>query len=140
MLIALVAGISMILRAGASLEAPKDLAGNWQLDPQTPGALRSMKVVQSGQFFTVHLDSARKLDLKLVETPPKNADDDAPRRYVLANEQWSLQLERRGGDDEFELTLIGPSGPSRYSAVRVERTYPAPALPVPAEATADAHR
>ncbi len=70
--VVLAGGLWGVLALGASLQAPQDFAGEWDVRWETPspsgkGSPSRMRVRQSGRFWTISFDETPALSLKMVE-------------------------------------------------------------------------
>jgi hypothetical protein len=136
------AGLSLILTLGASVSAPDDLSGEWNLrwDGEPPAALRSdrLRIGQSGRFFTLRFGDARPMSLTL--NPQWKGSRDGRRLDMsLRGDLWTSRItgEFRKVDppaiDEIRLELSGPT-----RAVAFARRPDAPASTRPAAGIAHA--
>lgn len=69
---ALIVGLWYVLRLGAALQAPAEIAGEWQVrweteSPTGMGYHGVMRIDQSGLFCTLDFDNARTISLKMID-------------------------------------------------------------------------
>jgi len=136
MLVTLVVGIFLVLRAGQHLRAPTDVSGTWELEPTHTGTARRMTVVQSGQYVTVFLDASRRLDLKLDSATIKHQTGGAVR---MTDGEWTLTFDAAQPATRRSIVVSGPIGVATYDAQRVARPFvDVPAKPSESAVAADA--
>ena len=137
----LVAGLWAILGFGSNLRAAPDLAGTWQIEPDTralvaPAATplgRSFTLEQSGRFLRIQFEGGAVADLKMVD---RSAGD--VRALRLTGRRWEVSVNGDPASDELRMDLLGPVSLA-FTARRVQHTYAAKPLHRPA-ATAPATR
>jgi hypothetical protein len=72
MFAALIVGLWAVLNLGSTLQAPAEIAGQWNVrwetaSPTGGGFAGTMSIEQSGRFCTFHFDGTRTISLKIVE-------------------------------------------------------------------------
>jgi hypothetical protein len=72
MFVALGVGLWAVLRFGATLQAPAEIAGQWDVrwetaSPTGLGYHGTMRIDQSGRYCTLEFDDARTIAMKMVE-------------------------------------------------------------------------
>ncbi|HEX8520979.1 MAG TPA: hypothetical protein VF669_01900 [Tepidisphaeraceae bacterium] len=113
----LVGGMWLVLKHGARLRAPDDLSGAWTLrwEKPPPEALKTgtLRVDQSGRFFTLHFDPGPALSLTLA-TGWTSARQ-GTMQMKLKNDKWTVACSGARGPkgatpEELMLDIHGPSG------------------------------
>ena len=112
MLLACVAGLWLIVRAGSGLTAPTDLSGVWRVggeDPAVPRLLgETMHVEQSGRFVRLSFERGLQVDLKLVREARPGDDGDGGLEMQFQGPAWTLTTLGPGGRGPLIFRLGGP--------------------------------
>ena len=137
-------GLWAVLRAGAGLEPPVDLAGTWEITastavpvgaaaaaaaagpPQPAEALgRSFVIEQSGRYVRLHFASGERIDLKLTDALPGRAGGarDALLTVELTGGPWRVIGAGSPRHDAMRFSITGPTVAAAFEALRTERTY-----------------
>jgi len=107
MIFALVGGLSIMVRIGAQMQAPRDVSGTWQIDAAgtAPGLGPMMRIQQSGRYFHIAFDEGPTLDLTL---RTETADDPAGAfRLELTNNDSTVRLLATRAHDRLAGTIHG---------------------------------
>jgi hypothetical protein len=112
MLLACVAGVWAILRAGSRLEAPTQLSGAWSIVAEDPALIEqlgsTLTLEQSGRFVQITFQRGLSVDVKLVDGA--RPDPDAGRLLDMRFEgpTWKLSALGPGAGGPLIFRLTGP--------------------------------
>jgi hypothetical protein len=128
-LVILVAGLWLIIGFGSLLHAREDLAGEWELRPESPASnlqATSMRVEQSGRYLKITLGDGKTLKMKMVDESIIDQRFAEHKRVTLQGDDAQARFEGRASGDLWRLSLDG-SVRGDYIARLTDRTYPKPA-------------
>ena len=118
-----IAGLWVILTLGAAVKAPDDLSGEWTVawEGAPPADVKdsSMRIAQSGRFFTVSFGKREPIGFTL-KAPWKGAGDGRSLEMELEGDPWKMNLI---GDIPLGESLHVPqvrielSGPGQHAGV-----------------------
>ena len=144
-------GLWFVLRLGATLQAPAEIAGEWRVQWETAsptgmGYHGVMRIDQSGRYCTFAFDNKRTMSLKMVGGTAMGGGHPQLPVARLSGGGYEVTLHPTATHGALRMEISGPEH-HRGLAERVERpgdhaSGPAPAVPVAAAAApvADAQR
>jgi hypothetical protein len=107
-------GLWAVLRFGATLQAPAEIAGTWHVQWETPSPTGAavqgtMTVDQSGRFCTFHFDGGapRTMSLKMVEGTALGQGDPKTPLARLTGEGYDMTLHPTAVHDAIRLEISG---------------------------------
>jgi hypothetical protein len=118
MLLVFIAGLWTILQLGSGLQAPTDLAGEWESD-----AGGKLTIEQSGRFVVITRENSTRLDLKVVEDKASGDKKSPVRTLRLADDGWTVFAQGSPRADEFMFEIKGPGVAESFVARRTRRAY-----------------
>lgn len=124
----LIAGLWITMSVGSLLHAREDLAGQWELTPQTPSngsPTVQMNVEQSGQYFNITLNPGGSLQMKMLNERQADKGLGVEKQIVLEGDQTRAVFKGRSTGDRWQLSLQGAVH-GDFIAKLVDRTYPKP--------------
>ena len=140
-------GLWAVLRIGAKLHAPDEIAGTWKVrwettNPSGGPAEGTLAVDQSGRFCTFHFDEHRRtLSMKMIDGSALGQRGSGIPMARLEGEGYQMTLHSTAVQDSLRMELAGPE---KYVALidRVSRPGERAAAdaPKPASPVADARR
>ncbi len=109
---ALVVGLWYVLRLGATLEAPAEIAGEWKVrwetaSPTGMGYHGVMRIDQSGLYCTLAFDDARTMSLKMIDGTALGKDDPAMPLARLSGDGYQVTLHATEIRDTVRLEIAG---------------------------------
>ncbi|MGB7156854.1 MAG: hypothetical protein WBD40_02235 [Tepidisphaeraceae bacterium] len=112
MFIALGLGLWGVLRVGATLQAPAEIAGEWRVrwettSPTGSGYHGTMKIEQSGRYCTFRFDGTRTMSLKMVGGTALGQTDAQQPVARLVGGDYQMTLQRTANRDELRLEISG---------------------------------
>ncbi len=140
--VALFVGLWYVLRVGATLQAPAEIAGEWQVrwetaSPTGMGYHGVMQIEQSGRFCTLEFDDARTMSLKIKGGTVLGQGDPTLPLARLSGDGYHVTLHPTDVHDTVQLEISGREE-HRGLAERVsrpsERAAGAASLPPVADA------
>ncbi len=122
---ALVFGLWFVLRVGATLAAPAEIAGEWRVQWETAsptgmGYHGVMRVDQSGRYCTFQFDDARTMSLKIVDGTALGQGDPKLPVARLSGDGYHMTLHPTAVRDAVQIEISG-SAHYRGFAERVSR-------------------
>ncbi len=129
-------GLWAILRAGERLQAPAEIAGQWNvrwetLSPTGGDLHGTMSVNQSGRYCTFHFDGSRTLCLKMVQGSALGHGDPQQPAAQLVGEGYQMTLRAAASPETMLLELSGRDH-HRGVAERLNRPSERASAPAPA--------
>jgi hypothetical protein len=121
-------GLWLILDIGSALlTPPEDLAGDWELSPLagTGGDVQSLRVEQSGLFFTLSFTNGPSLHLKMLRDSADDSNRFGQKTLRLSGVDGEITLAGTRGSDQWRMTAVGKVR-GDWTARLVNRTYPRP--------------
>jgi hypothetical protein len=105
-------GLWFVLRVGAKLQAPAEIAGEWRVQWETSsptgmGYHGQMRVEQSGRYCTLHFDERRTLSLKIVEGTALGQQDATSPIAQLSGDGYQVTLHPTAVHDSVRLEISG---------------------------------
>ena len=105
-------GLWFVLRVGATLQAPAEIAGEWRVQWETAsptgmGYHGVMRIDQSGRFCTFQFDETRTLNLKIVEGTALGQGDPKLPVAQLKGEGYHVTLYPTVVRDSVRLEISG---------------------------------
>jgi hypothetical protein len=134
MLLLLVAGMWAILAYGATLQAPPDLAGEWDLIPEEARQANGHRPVhatidQSGRFVRLKVAGKPAIDLRIVsDTSPEQVNATGGAQVIrLTSPDGDARFESTAAPDVYRVSLSSPQAEAtRYTARILTRAHPRP--------------
>jgi hypothetical protein len=105
-------GLWFVLRVGATLQAPAEIAGEWRVQwetasPSGMGYHGVMRIDQSGRFCTMHFDDKRTMSLKIVDGTALGHDDPKLPVARLSGNGYQMTLYPTAVRDSVRLEISG---------------------------------
>ena len=97
-------GLWAILAVGHHLKPPPNLAGQWRLTPETPGAAAvgsTMQIEQSGRFLQVSFENTPQESFRI-------SNSRTPGNIELCGDWGSLRFDGLNTPGSTRLTVAGP--------------------------------
>ena len=112
MFVVLGVGMWAVLRLGATLQAPAEIAGTWHVRwetaPPDSGVQGTMTVDQSGRFCTFHFDEKRSMSLKMVAGTALGQGDPQQPMARLVGDGYTMMIHPTAVRDAVRLEISGP--------------------------------
>ncbi len=124
--VALVVGLWYVLRVGATLQAPAEIAGEWRVhwetaSPTGMGYHGVMQIEQSGRFCTLEFDDTRTISLKIQGGTVLGEGDPKLPVARLSGDGYQVTLHPTDVRDTVQLEISGRDH-HRGLAERLTRT------------------
>jgi|SRR6476469_5590850 hypothetical protein len=136
MMLIFATGMWAVLVFGSTLRPPPDLAGEWELLPESDPRAETLKATleQSGRFVRFRIRDDATLDLRMTERVPLKPGAAASRTSIrLAGKNGvAADFEATPVNDVYRLTLDSPQH-RVFTARLVSRQYPRPIAAHPQE-------
>jgi len=105
-------GLWFVLRVGATLQAPAEIAGEWRVQWETAsptgmGYHGAMRIDQSGRFCTMHFDGKRSMSLKIVDGTALGQGDPKLPVARLSGDGYHVTLYPTAVHDSVRLEISG---------------------------------
>lgn len=109
---ALVFGLWFVLRVGATLEAPAEIAGKWRVQwetasPTDMGYHGIMRVDQSGRYCTFEFDDKRTMSLKIIDGTLLGQGDPKLPLARLSGDGYHMTLHPTAVRDAVQVEISG---------------------------------
>ena len=105
-------GLWFVLRVGARLQAPAEIAGEYRVQwetgsPTGMGYHGGMRIEQSGRFCTLHFDEKRTMSLKMVDGAALGRGDAKSPVAQLSGDGYQVTLYPTAVQDSVRLEIAG---------------------------------